>query len=280
MNMMPIQPFWLDLMAIFLAFTGFVALALASEREGKSLLHRKLMIGQRRSLRIVGALLLLVSLAVGIAGWYPNYGVFLWFGWLTVAATALVFAIPYWPWRQTDRERRQRPAPNNLKTLAVPPPLRFASHGLLMLGLVAIPLGFAWALNDAPIHSLLRDEALKGRVGPWTFTIAEEEQAPPVEIGNDTIAKHVVLRFCDACDSEIRDAYLKVRKPRLPLAVGLGFGGVRWEREVTLVIPPGATVDDGIWLTVVGTDGAVHQAEIAVAALSPATARFLRERSQ
>lgn len=89
-----------------------------------------------------------------------------------------------------------------------------------------------------------------------------------------------MLRFCDACDAEIRAAYVKLRPPRLPLALGERFVGERWEREATLPIPAGIQPEDRLWLTVISKNGQYHQVALDVTQVSPALAQFIRENTQ
>lgn len=73
-----------------LALAGFAALLLAMARHQQHWLRRKLPPRQAQRLRGAGfALLALAYLCAGLAlGW--AYGALCWFGWLTVAAAAMV----------------------------------------------------------------------------------------------------------------------------------------------------------------------------------------------
>ncbi|GLT01015.1 hypothetical protein GCM10007897_24060 [Sphingobium jiangsuense] len=275
--MMPLQPFWWDMLLLAFSIAGFALLALSRPREAQIVLKWPLSSQRQSAFRIAGWLFLGLALASSILAWRLNFGPFLWIGWMMLAVPAVAFAITYWPWRP----KRLHRATNFASAVPVlSGPLRVFWQGLLTLALIAIPAGLVWAVHEAPIHPLLRDDAVAGKVGPWTFTMVEEERGPPETIGEDVVAKHVMLRFCDACDEQIRSAYLKVRKPRLPLAIGMEFEGARSAREVTLVIPPGIELADGIWLTAIGTDGSVHIAEIPLSQLMPATARQISEQAR
>jgi len=279
--MMPIRPFWWDLIVLALSLAGFILLALASEREGKLLRGRVATARERVAFRALGWPLLVLALLSG------NFGPFLWFGWLTMAALALVFAIPYWPWRKQGpvhpaRRSKIQAVPDVDGRTPLPASGAFwqrAWQAALVLLLIALPAGLATALYQTPIHPLLRADAVQGHVGPWSFTLAEEEQDGPEDTPRGVAVKHLMLRFCDACDGEIRAAYVKLRPPRHP-ALGERFDGERGEREATLLIPAGARPEDPLWLTVVGRDGQTHQAALDVAQVSPATAVFIREHAQ
>ncbi|THF62530.1 DUF3325 domain-containing protein [Pseudothauera rhizosphaerae] len=276
--MMPILPFWWDALGLLLCLGGLALLALASEREGKVLLHRPATARERFVFRLSGWPLLVASLALAVQGWCGNFGPFLWFGWLTVAALAVAFSIAYWPWRSQRKPlgagRAAPPVPAGPSTGTVG-----ARHVVLVFGLIVLPAGFGWALWQAPVHPLLRADAVRGQVGPWSFTLVEEEQKAPETTPSGVPVKHLMLRFCDACDAEIRTAYLKLRPPRPPLALGTRLVGERWEREATLAIPPGLQPRDRLWLTVVGKDGQVNQTALDVARVSPAAARFIGEKT-
>lgn len=103
--MMPIRPFWWGLLGLALCLVGFALLALAAEREGRVLLHRPAAARERWIYRWLGWPLLGASLVLAVQGWRGNFGLVLWFGWLTVAALPVVFAISYWPWRAHAHRR-------------------------------------------------------------------------------------------------------------------------------------------------------------------------------
>lgn len=88
------------LAVLVLNLSGFILLALASEREGKVLLRRLAVTSTRRRFRWCGGSLLGLAWGVSAWGWQAHFGTVLWFGWLSVAAVALVFVITYWPWRK------------------------------------------------------------------------------------------------------------------------------------------------------------------------------------
>ena len=177
-----------------LTLAGLVLLALANDREGKLLLRRIPARWLKRVFRLLGYLMLALALWVCVLGWRGNFGPFLWFGWLTVAALVWVFAIAYWPWREKQPQRKPR-APrgkaqntvDHATSAEATPTLSTSTgmalwhrgwHTVLALLLIAIPLGFVAAVYQAPVHPLLRADALQGQVGPWTFTLVEEEQPP------------------------------------------------------------------------------------------------------
>lgn len=277
--MMPIRPFWWDLLGLALCLAGFALLALAAEREGKVLQHRTTTVRERWLCRLLGWPLLGASLTLAGQGWRGNFGPFLWFGWLTLAALVVVFAISYWPWRAQAQRRHGAVAPAlAVKTDTAPSFTQRLRRAALVFGLVALPVGFGWAVVQAPEHPLLRADAVRGQVGPWSFTLVEEDRGePPEATPSGVFVKHLMLRFCEACDGQIRAAYLKLRPPRPP-ALGERFVGERWEREATLPMPAGIRPEDRLWLTVVGKDGQIHQVALDVARVSPSTAQFIRER--
>lgn len=285
--MMPIRPFWWDVAGLLLCLAGFALLALAAEREGHMLLRRDSSARERLALRLLGWPLLAASLWLAVRGWRGNFGPILWFGWLTVAALAVVLAISYWPRRARPHRphagRRAAQATERSETIAarachIRAGGRFRPYSLQAL-LVAWPLGFAWAVYQAPVHPLLRADAVQGQVGPWAFTLVEEAHgAPPETTESGVPVKHLMLRFCDACDAGIRAAYVQLRAPASPRSLGIRFVGERWAREAAVPVPAAATPQDHLWLTAVGKDGQVYRAALEVAAVSPALARFIGER--
>jgi len=280
--MMPIRPFWWDLFGLALCLAGFALLALAAEREGKVLLHRPTTVRERWIFRLLGWPLLAASLTLAVQGWRGNFGPVLWFGWLTFAALAVVFSVSYWPWRA--HAHRKHGAVDPALAVKTDAPLSLTQRlwrAALVFGLVALPVGLGWAVVQAPVHPLLRADAVRDQVGPWSFTLAEEDAGePPEATPSGVFVKHLMLRFCEACDADIRAAYLQLREPASPRALGLRFMGEHWAREVALSIPGGISPQDRLWLSVVGKDGQVHRTALEVAKLSPALAQFIEEQKQ
>lgn len=271
---------WLNLAMMALATSGFVALALASDKPGTSLLGRKPAARERKGLRAVGWPLLALALACGVMGWGQGVGWTTWVAWLTLTGSALVFVFPYWERAREKRDpkaRPRKPAP------AVPlsPPLRsLPARGLVMALLIAAPLVFLVAAALRPAQPVLREDAIHGQAGPWTFSIAEYDQRGPRLILREFPTKAFQIRFCEICDDEIRAAYLKVNKPRSLRAAGMAFGGDRWNRSVEITLPNSARPDSEIWLTVEGKDGSLHYASWPISRIAPATAVWLESWKQ
>lgn len=266
-------------LVLALSLGGFALLALAREREGRLLLGRGASAQQRRAFRLLGWPLLALAWAVCVWGWFGHFGTVLWFGWLTMAATALVFAIAYWPWRKQGGRQADgggAAAANRLPDVA-PPPAR-GWRGLWLLLLVGFPLGFGWQLHQAPPHPLLRSDAVTGQAGPWRFVIAEEEREAPEISAIGVPVKHFMLRFCDECELQIAQAWLQIRQPYSLQAAGMRLQREGRNREAMLAIPPAAWAEDGLWLTVRSRSGEVYQTAFDIRRLSPATAGFLAAR--
>jgi hypothetical protein len=152
---------------------------------------------------------------------------------------------------------------------------RIAAALLLMTALV-----FSDRLARVEPQLLLRPDAVRGSVGPWRYTLAEAQREPPEVMALEVPMKEFRLRFCDSCDLEIRQAMLKVNRPRSARASGMAFMGQRWERTAEIPLPDSVTADSELWLTVIGKDGMVHQAAMRMDQVSPATvAWFARQRS-
>lgn len=84
---------------------ALLALAFATERHAEHLLGRLPAHRWRLLARIAGWLLLVASLAWSILAFDPGIGITLWLGWLSVAALALVFLLPLWPWQPLERTK-------------------------------------------------------------------------------------------------------------------------------------------------------------------------------
>ena len=271
----------LHLAILLISLAGFAALALATERHAEHLLGRLPAPQWRLLARVAGWLLLAVSLALGIAYLGSGVGITLWLGWLTIAALALVFAFPKWPLRPVEHARPARPAkaakPGAAAEMPVAP-RRTARRWLAAALLAAVPLVYLLALQATPIAPLLRADASAGQVGPWSFRLAERDHDVPKLVAMDIPMKSYQVRFCEDCDAQIRAAYLKVNKPRSLRAAGIVLQGTRWDRNVDIQLPANTTADSSLWLTVVGKDGEMHQAQVRLADVSPATLAWFQQR--
>ncbi len=260
---------------LLLSLLGFSALALATERYGEHLLGRLPALRWRRLARVVGWLLLAAALALGMEALGGSIGLTLWLGWLTVAALVLVFSLPKWPWQPP---RRHAPARKPRAEPEAPAPRRHPGRWVAAGLVAATALVFGGSLLAVEGEPLARDEALRGSAGPWTFVLAEAEPAPPEVVDMGVPLKAFRLRFCEACDLDIRHAYLKVNKPRAMRAAGMAFEGGRWQRSVEIQLPDTLRADSELWLTVVGKDGAVHQVSWRMDQVSPATVAWFEQR--
>lgn len=263
---------WLNLTVFAVSLAGFVLLALASERQGEALLQRIPNGRERLMWRGAGWPLLVLALALCVWGWGWSIGAVAWLGWLCVAGAALVFALPRW----TETRKKARPAP---ASTVLPPVRSRAWRTLAIVLLMGGPIAFAWGLYVTPVQPVLRADAVSGEVGPWSFILAEANRDSPVISASGTPTKTFHLRFCDACDADIRTAYFKVRKPRSLRAAGINFGGARWTRFVEIAIPLASKLEDQLWLTVEGKDGTVYHQAFDFEQLSPATAAFIQEKT-
>lgn len=255
------------------ALAGFAALAMSMEKHSRELTGHMLNIAQRKTLYWLGWGLLAVALGVGVAGWHWNIGPVLLLGSLSAAGMLLVFLLPWWALQPKHAARKEKPLPPYPER-----PLHWLARAVLFLALIGLPAWVvfnAWKMSE---QAVLREDAIHGQIGPWTFVIAEENHDGPEFFAGNTPVKEFHLRFCESCDSEIRAAYLKIRKPRSLRAAGLAFHGARWTREVAIYIPPAARLEDQLWLTVESKTGEVYQQAFAIERLSPATARFIQEK--
>ena len=263
---------------LLISLAGFAALALATERHAEHLLGRLPAPQWRLLARAIGWALLAIALALGIGALGTGVGITLWLGWLSIAALALVFAFPKWPWQPRERVKPARPAKVGAGAPVLPPAPPRARRRVAAGLLVALPVVFLLALKATPIAPLLRADAFAGQVGPWSFRLAESNHNVPDLVAMDIPMKSYQVRFCEDCDAQIRAAYLKVNKPRSLRAAGIVLNGARWNRNVDIQLPANTTADSMLWLTVVGKDGAMHQAPVRLADVSPATVAWFKQR--
>lgn len=270
----------LNLAILLLSLASFTALALGMEKHWKQAVHAAPTPVRRQRLRVGGWTLLGLALALCFLQWGNSVGPVAWLGGLSVAGLLLVFGLPRWPWRPPGRPEREREARVDLVSLSG----KVQGRGWrpwqwgVAAGLLAVPVVFATQLKEASTKPLLRDTALKGEVGPWSFTFAEADAKPPKVEARRSLIKAYQVRFCEACDEQIRFAYLKVNKPRSLRAAGMGFAGTRWDRSVEIQLPPTAGAHSELWLTVVGKDGTVHEQMLPLTEASPETVAWLENR--
>ncbi|WP_311267775.1 DUF3325 domain-containing protein [Sphingobium sp. WCS2017Hpa-17] len=263
-----------------LAFAGFGALALATERHAKHLLRVLPALRWRRTARIGGWLLLGGALLLGMRALdTAGVGIAIWCGWLSIAAILLVFALPEWPWQPPVKARSER-APKGAPSAMDDAPMRKPRRwiGWLMLGSTMGTFALAYARVET--RALDRDDAIHGQVGPWGFTFAEADRNAPEVASMDIPIKAYRLRFCEMCDASILHVYLKVNKPRAMRAAGVAFEGNRWDRGAEIQLPSNLTGDSQLWMTVIGKDGTVHQVAWPMKAISPATVDWFAEQAK
>ncbi|WP_193075964.1 DUF3325 domain-containing protein [Pseudomonas sp. FME51] len=260
-----------------LSLAGFICLMLAMPKHFSFVTQATQGARQKYVLRVAGWLVLLLAALLAIQHWAFDVGLVVWLGWLSVAGVALVFYLPYWPWQPEVKQRPPRKVAKDEET--APPPARQPWRQAAIAGCMLLVLGVVgWQYLQVPVKPLLREDVYHGRIGPWDYTLAEiNTDAPEVEALQLGV-KEFLIRFCDSCNAEIRVAYLKVREPRTLRSAGMSFLGNR-ERYIELAIPPRATPEDGLWLTVVGKTGEVFQQRLEFEQVSPGMAEFIRKQS-
>lgn len=261
-----------------ISLLGFFALALASDRYGEHLLGRQPSAQMQLLARIAGWVLLALALAWGITELNAGIGIAMWLGWLTVAALALVFSFPKWPWQPAAREKPERtPRLPDASTIPVPRRRRLVAAVLLVLTVGV----FGYSLAQVEPQLLKRADAVRGKIGPWDYTLAEAHREEPELMAMDIPFKEFRIRFCESCDLEIRQVMVKVNKPRNERTTGMAFMGARWERRAEIPLPSTSNADSELWLTVIGKDGSVHQSAVPLAQVAPSTvAWFNQQRSK
>lgn len=276
--MMPDLHFGWHMAVLLLSLTGFALLALSSEREGQILLRRQVRSQGKQWFRWLGCTSLGLALWLCAWGWQFHFGTVLWLGWLSMAAVVLVFAIAYWPWRNIEKSHgRQQKKTEIVKSTASD---SRSLKALLTLGwgvLFAAPVIFTWSLLHAAPWPVLRADAVKGEIGPWRFTLAEEVREAPEVLASGAAVKHFVLRI-EGDELAIAKVWLRLQPPRSLRTSGMAFEGRHGNREVMIAVPPSTKVNDDFWLTVLGQDGQEHRASIPLGRLSPATADFVEGR--
>lgn len=270
-----------------LCLSGFIALSLAMPKHSGHLLDKVFSTFFCRMLQGIGWGGLAISMGIAIQNWQIGIGLVTWFAWLTISGITWVLYLTYWPWFSNSNFHNLPSKKRNKKwseeTLASRPFFSFFNFSSLVgKGLAGVILvipfsGFGWQLLATPDKPLLRDDALHSQVGPWPFSLAEKEQQAPEVVALGVPLKAFVIQFCESCDKDIRMAYLKVREPRSLRVLGNGFGGRGREKTSIIPLPRAATVDDGLWLTVGGNDGAIYQQRFDIQRLSPAMADFIRK---
>ncbi len=279
----------LNIAVLVTSLLGFTGLALAMPKHSKAIFRQPLPATRRKLLRLAGWLLLTVALALAVYRWQFDIGTVTWLGWLSVAGLILVFVLPRW-----SSPQKARTSSSKHKPLREPRSDGSAdtessgawwrsptTHTVFAAAALLIPLAwFTGQLLTTPQKPLLREDAVHGEIGPWSFTVAEENQDPPEIVAMDIPLKAFVIRFCENCERDIRMAYLKIRKPHSLRATGNAFEGRTPEKIAEIPIPRAATLDDGIWLTVEGTNGDVYYQRFDIERLSPMLTQFILEEGQ
>jgi len=261
----------LNLAVCAASLAGFSLLALASRRQGESLLARMPTRQERLRWRLTGWSLLALALALCIRGWGWSIGAVTWLGWLCATGTALVFALSG---RLEKPNTTKKPLASPLQT-----PRSQAWRALALVLLIGCPLAFAWTLSGVPVKPVARDDAIQARVGPWPFILAEADHDPPRQVTQDIFLKAFQLRFCNVCDADIRSVYLKVNQPRSLRGAGVTLNGARWDRSGEVQFPANTRADSKLWLTVEGKDGTVHQTAVLLSDIAPTTAQWFKHGS-
>ncbi len=259
---------------LLLSLSGFGMLALASERPGELLLARlpskRPSLHSRARLRIAGWLLLAVALTLSMWGLPGSIGVVAWLGWLTVVGVLLVFTLPRW-----TEKKAAKPLPPSF--LQAPGSRIWQMLVAVIFTGSVIAVGLHYAHNPQALP--LRQDAYRGTAGPWSFVLAERDFDIPDMVLGDIPTKGFLVRFCETCDLQIRNAYLKVNKPRSLRGAGMVFNGTKWDRNVDIQLPNNTRADSLLWLTVEGKDGSVHYASVRLSDIAPETARWFETRN-
>lgn len=170
-------------------------------------------------------------------------------------------------------------------TIVSPSPLRRLWHKWrfhLNILLLLIPLGFM-PKYFADVAMFRGESGLGARdigeiqVGPWSLRLAELRDEAPLLNGPAGYMKSFNAALCKACANEVKATYLRIGKPRSLRTAGAIFFGTPYRAGTSVPIPKHASTDDGLWITMEGWDGSMHQASIPLSQASPATAAWLAQ---
>ena len=269
-----------------LSVAGFVCLMLGIPKYFSFVTQSNLNKPLRHFFRTVGWLSLFLAVFFSLKTWNLDEGLSVWLGWLSVAGVVLVFYLPYWPWKAKVKKisvHRMVKA-GTTGHVSSRRPWQKVIIAFCMMLLLAVVL---WQYLKTPVTPLMRDDAYHGRIGSWEFVLAESDQGKPNEVSENIFIKKFELKLsCPnvedevACLSQIRRAFLKVRKPRNLRSAGNLFFGPVWRKRVEIYIPSAMRLEDEFWLTVEAMNGEVHYASIELSDLSPATKRFIKEKDK
>ena len=159
--------------------------------------------------------------------------------------------------------------------------LRWRFHLNVLLLIVPLALMSQYFQNQAKFRGLMglgEREIGEIQVGPWSARLAEHELGGPHDEGIYGFHKPFVVAFCETCLPQIKAAYLRIGEPQSLRAAGALLMGNPYALEGEVVVPPRASPDSELWLTVEGWDGNVHQASIPLAQASPDTRAWLEQR--
>lgn len=268
-----------QLVVVVLSLSGFVALALAMPKHARQL---GLECSERaqRVLKVAGWGLLVLALAVGIGFWGISSGQVHLLGWLTIVGVLLAWGMSRWEARrQVSTGKASTPKRRRPETEPAEPQRSRGRQVVMALLLVASPAVFAAWMLQYPVNPLLGSDAVRGQIGDWTFTLAEANPDVPKLAAMDVPVKSYQVRFCDGCQLQMRQVYLRLQKPRSMRTVGTQLRGRR-TMGAELAFPPTAKADDEFWLTVEGKDGKVYQAQVPLARVSPNTANWFNNREE
>lgn len=251
-------------MAMFAAAAGgLLALALASDKPGGDLLRARATPRLRHGLRLVGWALLALGLGCGIHGWGQGIGWTSWLGGLGLVGAALVFALPRWARAATATApaRPRRPQPPLTVAGPMAPGWR---RGVVTAVLLLAPPAFITAVALSPAQPLARSDALHGSVGPWEVTLARMRAPTP----QDGAPMQIQLRFCAACDTQIRNARISIG-PRPNATAAALLADSQRIRIAEVPAPLAASAQTRLWLSVTDLDGHLHQTSWPLARLIP-----------
>ncbi|HDS1737858.1 thiamine pyrophosphate-binding protein [Pseudomonas sp. BP8] len=148
--------------------------------------------------------------------------------------------------------------------------------------LILIPLGFmpkyfADAAMFRGDSGLGFNQVSDIHVGPYTLDLAELREEAPKADGPAGHFKLFNAALCKTCTQEVKAVYLRIGKPRSLRAAGTIFFGAPYRMITSLPVSPKTKPDAQIWITIEGWDGSMHQASVALAQASPATAAWLEK---
>ncbi|WP_323594982.1 DUF3325 family protein [Aliarcobacter butzleri] len=250
--MMPnVSILWYGFVTI-LSIIGFLFLAITRKRESEILFNRELKTKNKTIFKTLGFVFLLSSFVLCIYLWKFSFGSVLYFGILTFAILFVIFPISYLAYK---KDKTKNIVSKNKEEIQ--DKVGFKKVSFLLM--VFVVLFGAFSLSNVPKTALLRDDVIKDKIGEFEFVLAEHD-SKEFEVADKAIAFMTFnIRFCEECDLQIDDIFIKINKPFGEKNFGMPFGGNYWERIAGVQVPFSLDENSELYLTVIDRNGQIYQ---------------------